>query len=70
MAYEPSRYPLCNEWACRRQRERSVRFLRLSPFDSTSQEREIARYLLMSVLVWTLPLVVNDLWALWREHFL
>jgi alginate O-acetyltransferase complex protein AlgI len=45
------------------------RFLRLSPFDSTPEEREIARYLLMSVLVWTLPLVVNDLWALWRERY-
>jgi len=33
-------------------------------------EREIARYLLMSVLVWTLPLVVNDLWTLWRERFI
>ena len=37
------------------------RFLRLSPFDSTPQEREIALYLLMSVAVtWTMPLVLDD----------
>jgi alginate O-acetyltransferase complex protein AlgI len=44
------------------------RFLQLSPFDSTPQEREIALYLLMSVGAWTIPLVVDDLAALWRER--
>ena len=39
------------------------RFLPLSPFDSTAQEREIAMYLLMSVLAWSLPLVLDDLAA-------
>jgi alginate O-acetyltransferase complex protein AlgI len=44
------------------------RFLRLSPFDSTAQEREIALYLLMSVLAWTVPLILDDLAAFWRER--
>jgi D-alanyl-lipoteichoic acid acyltransferase DltB (MBOAT superfamily) len=44
------------------------RFLTLSPFDSTAQERDIATYLLMSVAAWSLPLVVDDLAAAWRER--
>jgi D-alanyl-lipoteichoic acid acyltransferase DltB (MBOAT superfamily) len=45
-----------------------LRFLTLSPFDSTAQEREIAMYLLMSVMAWSLPLVLDDLAAAWRER--
>jgi alginate O-acetyltransferase complex protein AlgI len=44
------------------------RFLRLSPFDSTPQEREIALYLLMTALTWSVPLILDDLVALWRER--
>ena len=44
------------------------RFLTLSPFDTRPQEREIAMYLLMSTLTWTIPLVLDDLVALWRER--
>jgi D-alanyl-lipoteichoic acid acyltransferase DltB (MBOAT superfamily) len=44
------------------------RFLALSPLDSTPHEREIAVYLLMSVLAWSSPLVVDDLAAAWRER--
>lgn len=44
------------------------RFLRLSPFESTPQEREIAFYLLMTALTWSAPLVLDDLVALWRER--
>ena len=43
------------------------RFLRLSPFDSTAQERENAHYLHMSVLAWTVPLILEDEAAFWRE---
>jgi len=70
MAYEPSRSHSATNGPVDASVNVLFRFLRLSPFDSTSHELAIARYLLMSVLVWTLPLVVNDLWALWREHFL
>jgi D-alanyl-lipoteichoic acid acyltransferase DltB (MBOAT superfamily) len=44
------------------------RFLALSPFDTIPQEREIAIYLLMTVLAWSLPLVLDDLAAAWRER--
>ncbi len=44
------------------------RFLTLSPFDSTPHEREIALYVLMSTVAWTIPLVIDDLLALWRER--
>ena len=44
------------------------RFLTLSPFDSTPQEREIAVYLLMSTVIWAIPLVFDDVLALWRER--
>ena len=44
------------------------RFLTLSPFESTPQEREIALYLFVSALTWSLPLVVDDGLALWRER--
>jgi alginate O-acetyltransferase complex protein AlgI len=44
------------------------RFLRLSPFDSTPQEREIALYLLMTALTWSAPLMLDDAVALWRER--
>ena len=44
------------------------RFLTLSPFESTPQEREIALYLFVSALTWSLPLIVDDGLALWRER--
>jgi D-alanyl-lipoteichoic acid acyltransferase DltB (MBOAT superfamily) len=44
------------------------RFLTLSPFDTTPHEREIAVYLLMSTVTWAIPLVFDDLLALWRER--
>jgi alginate O-acetyltransferase complex protein AlgI len=44
------------------------RFLRLSPFDTTAQEREIALYLFMTAVTWSLPLVLDDAIALWRER--
>jgi D-alanyl-lipoteichoic acid acyltransferase DltB (MBOAT superfamily) len=44
------------------------RFLTLSPFDTTPREREIALYLFMSTVTWSLPIVLDDLMALWRER--
>ena len=44
------------------------RFLTLSPFESTPREREIALYLFVSALTWSLPLIVDDGLALWRER--
>ena len=44
------------------------RFLQLSPFDTTPQERAIAFYLFVTAFTWALPLVVDDLFALWRER--
>jgi hypothetical protein len=44
------------------------RFLRLSPFETTAQEREIALYLFMTAVTWSLPLVLDDAIALWRER--
>jgi hypothetical protein len=44
------------------------RFLTLSPFDSTSRERELAIYLFVMAVTWSLPLVIDDLMALWRER--
>ena len=44
------------------------RFLTLSPFDTTPHEREIARYLFVTALTWSLPLVADDMIALWRER--
>jgi hypothetical protein len=45
------------------------RFLRLSPFDTTAQEREIALYLFITAATWSLPLVVDDLAAFCRERW-
>ena len=44
------------------------RFLTLSPFASTTQEREIALYLFVTAATWAVPLVIDDLIALWRER--
>ena len=44
------------------------RFLTLSPFASTPQEREIALYLFVTAATWAVPLVFDDLIALWRER--
>jgi len=44
------------------------RYLRLSPFDTTPQEREIAIYMLMTTLPWALLLWLDDAAALWRER--
>jgi alginate O-acetyltransferase complex protein AlgI len=44
------------------------RFLGLSPFDSTPQERQIALYLFVTVATWSIPLVLDDVAAAWRER--
>ena len=44
------------------------RFLWLSPFETTPQEREIAFYMFVTALTWSLPLLVDDAMAMWRER--
>ena len=44
------------------------RFLTLVPWESTAHEREIALYLFVTTVTWSIPLVVDDLMALWRER--
>jgi alginate O-acetyltransferase complex protein AlgI len=44
------------------------RFLRLSPFESTPEEREIALYLFMTAVTWSLPLILDVAVAFWRER--
>jgi D-alanyl-lipoteichoic acid acyltransferase DltB (MBOAT superfamily) len=44
------------------------RFLRLSPFESTPQERETALYLFMTAVTSSLPLILDDAVAFWRER--
>jgi D-alanyl-lipoteichoic acid acyltransferase DltB (MBOAT superfamily) len=44
------------------------RFLTLVPWETTPHEREIALYLLVTTLTWSIPLILDDLVALWRER--
>jgi hypothetical protein len=44
------------------------RYFRLSPLNTTPQEREIAIYMLMTTLPWALLLWLDDAAALWRER--
>jgi D-alanyl-lipoteichoic acid acyltransferase DltB (MBOAT superfamily) len=44
------------------------RFLRLVPWETTPHEREIAFYLFVTTLTWSIPLIADDLMALWRER--
>jgi D-alanyl-lipoteichoic acid acyltransferase DltB (MBOAT superfamily) len=44
------------------------RFLTLSPFDTDPVEREFALYLFVTAATWAIPLMLDDLAALWRER--
>jgi D-alanyl-lipoteichoic acid acyltransferase DltB (MBOAT superfamily) len=44
------------------------RFLTLVPWETTPHEREIAFYLFVSTMTWSIPLLLDDAMALWRER--